>query len=237
MPVYVKMVHNMTAAWGNDSAGVVDQPKQWLFDGDGLTPSGETDLIKFVWNGTDCASGSDAALTGADSDGVAMYLRSYSNATFTVESAAAGQFVYLCYKFGNEEFMWYDARVYMHMLQAVESRVGGKDIAVVDVQEVLAIYANGTSSRDYIRWVAGDDTSDDVCNDTIVVWDSPGEEANGITDVAVYASGGGFLTNFTFDSSAAGLSPTLCYKFAGENDFDATTPVTLLLPCFDDSET
>lgn len=218
MPVYVKMVHNVSAAWGNDSACVVDQSKQWAFDGDGLTPSGDNDLIKFVTDSTDCASGSDAPLTGADSDGVAMYLGPYGDATFLLKSEAAGHYLNLCYKFGNEEFMWYDIQAYAHMLQSVESRVGGKDIAVADVQEILLVHANGTSSEDFIRWVVSDDTSDDSCNDTITItlWDTSGEGTNGTTDIPVYAEGGEFQSDFTFGSSSAGLSPTLCYKFAGK---------------------
>lgn len=214
MPVYVKMVHSVSAVRGNRSACVVDQPKQWTFDGDGLTPSGDNDLIKFVIDSTDCVSGSAAPLTGADSDGVAMYLNTYGNATFILESEAAGHSVNLCYKFGNEEFMWYNIQAYVHMLKLVESRVGGKDIAVVDVQEVLVIHANGTSSEDFIRWVVSEDTTDSSCNDTITIWDTLGK-GNGTTDVPVYAARGDFLTNSTFGSSSAGLSPTLCYKFAG----------------------
>lgn len=209
------MVHNVTATWGNVSSFVIDQAKQWVFGGNGLTP-GETDLIKFVMNDTGCASESDVALTGADSGGVAMYLSPYSNATFTMESAATGQFVYLCYKFGNEEFMWYDIRAYAHMVHSVDSRVGGKDIAVVDVQEVLLVYADGTSSEDWLRWVVSDDTTEGACNDTLVIWDSPDEGANEMTDVPIYVQAGTFLANFTFSSSSAGFSPTLCYKFGGE---------------------
>ncbi|CAN0372238.1 unnamed protein product, partial [Hapterophycus canaliculatus] len=108
MPVYVKMLHNVTASWGGDSACVVDQAKQWFFEGDGLTPGGNIDLIKFVINDTDCAGIFDAPLTGADVDGVAMYLKADGTATFVVESAAAGQYVNLCYKFGSEQYMWYD---------------------------------------------------------------------------------------------------------------------------------
>ncbi|CAN0544030.1 unnamed protein product, partial [Ectocarpus sp. 12 AP-2014] len=102
MPVYVKMVHNMTAVWGSDATCVVDQGKKWAFEGDGLQAGDGRDLIKFVINDTDCASNSEAPLTGADSDGVAMYLETDSTATFIVESAAAGYFINLCYKFGNE---------------------------------------------------------------------------------------------------------------------------------------
>lgn len=216
MPVYVKMVHTMTAAWGNNSACVVDQPKQWVFGGDGLATTGGTDLIKFVVGTTDCTTGSDAILTDADIGGVSMYLTSESSATFVVESTAAGEVLYLCYKFGNEEFMWYEIRAYVNMLKSVESHVGGKDIAVVDVQEIFNIQANGTSSQDYIRWIVADDTSSDgACNGTISVWDISAVEAKEMTDVAVFAEDGAFLTNFTFGSSSAGLSPTLCYKFAG----------------------
>lgn len=216
MPVYVKMVHNVTAAWGNDSACVVDQPKQWFFDGDGLVPGGDTDLIKFVISETDCDSGSDVPLTGADFGGVAMYLSSFGNATFTIQSAAAGQFVNLCYKFGNENFMWYDAQAYIHMLQSVASLVGGKDIAVADVQEVLLVHANGSSSHDYVRWIQSGDASDSACNETIAIRDSADEGANEVIDIPVDTQGGEFLVNFTFESSSAGLAPTLCYKFAGE---------------------
>lgn len=215
MPVYVKMVHNVSAVWGSDSACVADQPKQWIFDGNGLTPSGDKDLIKFVIDSTDCASDFDAPLTGADSDGVAMYLDTYGNATFILESEAAGHSVNLCYKFGNEEFMWYDIQAYVHMLKSVESRVGGKDTAVADIEEILLVHANGSSPEDFIRWVVSDDTSDNSCNDTITVWDTPGE-GNGTTDIPVIARREEFLANFTFGSSSAGLSPTLCYKFSGE---------------------
>lgn len=218
MPVYVKMVHNVTAAWGNDSACVIDQPKQWIFDGDGLTPSGDNDLIKFVIDSTDCASGSDAPLTGADLGGVAMYLGPYGNATFTLGSEAAGLYLNLCYKFGNEEFMWYDIQAYAHMLNSVESRVGGKDIAVANAWEILVVHANGTSSEDFIRWVVSDDTSDDSCNDTIALRDTSSAGGNGTTSIPIYTEGGGFLLNFTFGSSSAGLSPSLCYKFAGIQD-------------------
>lgn len=221
MPVYVKMVHNVTASLGSDLACVVDQAKQWSFRGDGLTPDGGTDLIKFVINNTDCASNSDAPLTAADSDGVAMYLETDSTSTFIFESEAAGQFVTLCYKFGNEEFMWYDIRAFAHMVQSVDSRVGGKDIAVVDVEEVLIVNANGTSLEDYMRWVVSNETSDAACNDTIMVRDSPNEGANEITEMSIYDKGGYFLANFTFSASSAGLSPTLCYKFAGETSFPA----------------
>lgn len=216
MPVYVKMVHTITAAWGGDSACVVDQPKQWSFDGDGLTASGSTDLIKFVVDDTDCASSSDAPLTGADLDGVAMYLEADSTSTFVFESAVAGQFLNLCYKFGNEEFMWYDIRAFAHMVQSVDSRVGGKDIAVVDVEETLVVIADGTSPQDFMRWVVSSDTSDAACSDGIVVRDSPSEEANDITDMPIYEGDGSFLASFTFNAVSAGLSPTLCYKFAGE---------------------
>lgn len=215
MPVYVKMVQNMTAVWGNDSACVVEQPKQWIFDGQGLASNGETDLIKFVVHNADCQSGSDVPLSDSDSDGVAMYLSATKNATFTMESAAAGETVRLCYKFGNEEYMWYNIHVNVHMLQLVESRVGGKYIAVVDVPEVLVIHANSTASQDHIRWIVGDGTSSDAaCNDSIVyIWESADAKT---TDAPVYVVDSTFLTNFTFDSSSAGLSPTLCYKFAGE---------------------
>lgn len=218
MPVYVKMLQNMTAVWGNDSACVVEQPKQWRFDGQGLVSNGKTDLIKFVVHNTDCESGSDVSLSGSDSDGVAMYLSATKNATFTVKSAAAGETVFLCYKFGNEEYMWYNVQVYVHMLQQVESRVGEKDIAVVDVPEVLVFQANGTSLHDHIRWVVGDGTSSDAtCNDSIVyIWQNANAWATKMTDAPVYFVDSAFLANFTFDSSSAGLSPTLCYKFAGE---------------------
>lgn len=215
MPVYVKMVHSMTAAWGGDSACVVDQAKQWTFDGDGLMASGSTDLIKFVVDDTDCASSSDAPLTGADLDGVAMYLEADSTSTFTFESAVAGQFLNLCYKFGNEEFMWYDIQAFAHMVQFVESQVGGNDIAVVDIEEVLVIQAYGTSSQDFMRWVASSETSDVACSDGILVRDSPDEGANNITDVSIYDEEGYFLASFTFSAFSAGSSPTLCYKFAG----------------------
>lgn len=210
------MVHNVSAAWGNDSSCVVDQPKQWIFDGDGLTPSGDNDLIKFVIDSTDCVSGSDAPLTGADSDGVAMYLSPYGNASFILESEAAGHYLNLCYKFGNEEFMWYDIQAYAHMLRSVESRVGGKDIAVANVWEVLVVDGNGTSSEDFIRWIVSDDTSDDSCSDVITLLGTSGAGTNGTTDITIYAEGARFLSNFTFGSSSAGLSPTLCYKFSGK---------------------
>lgn len=217
MPVYVKMVHSMTAAWGGDSACVVDQAKQWAFDGDGLAASGSTDLIKFVVDDTDCASSSDAPLTGADLDGAAMYLETDSTSTFIFEPAVAGQFVNLCYKFGNEEFMWYDIHAFVHMVQFVDSRVGGKDIAVVDVEEILVVHANGTSSQDHMRWVVSSETSDIACSDSILVRDSSNEgEANNITDMPIYDEGGYFLALFTFSAFSAGLSPTLCYKFAGD---------------------
>lgn len=209
------MMHNVTASWGNDSACVVDQAKQWAFQGDGLTSDGRTDLIKFVINDTDCSSSSDAPLTAADSNGVAMYLKTDSTSTFILESEAAGQLVNLCYKFGNEEFMWYDVQAFAHMVQSVDSRVGGKDIAVVDAEEVLIINANGTSTKDYMRWVVSNETSDAACNDTIVVRHSPNEGANETAEMAIYDKGGYFLANFTFSESSAGLSPALCYKFAG----------------------
>lgn len=216
MPVYVKMVHSITAALGQDSACVVDQAKKWTFDGDGLTASGGTDLIKFVVDDTDCASDSDAPLTGADFDGVAMYLEADSTSTFIFESAAAGQFVNLCYKFGNEEFMWYDIKAFAHMVQFVDSRVGGKDIAVVDIEEVLVVHAHGTSLQDYMRWVVSSETSDAACSDGILVRDSPNEGASSITDMPIYDEGGLFLASFTFSTTSAGLSPALCYKFAGK---------------------
>lgn len=216
MPVYVKMVHSMTASWGSDPSCVVDQPKQWAFDGDGLTPSGYTDLIKFVIDDTDCASESDAPLTEADSDGVAMFLETDNTSTFTIESAAAGKLLNLCYKFGNEEYMWYDIQAFAHMVQSVDSRVGGIDIAVVDVEEVMVVHANGTSTQDLVRWVVSDNISDAACSDAISVRDTPDEGANEITDVPIYDEEDSFLADFTFNASSAGLSPTLCYKFAGE---------------------
>ncbi|CAM9792611.1 unnamed protein product, partial [Ectocarpus sp. 13 AM-2016] len=216
MPVYVKMVHNMTAVWGSDATCVVDQGKKWAFEGDGLQAGDDRDIIKFVVNDTDCASNSEAPLTGADSDGVAMYLETDSTATFIVESAAAGYFINLCYKFGNEEFMWYDIRAFAHMVKSVDSLVGGKDIAVVDVEEVLVIRANGTSSQDYMRWVVSNETSGTSCNDTVFVLDGPSEGANEIIDIPISYRGGVFLANFTFSASSAGLSPILCYKFADE---------------------
>ncbi|CAN0540052.1 unnamed protein product, partial [Ectocarpus sp. 12 AP-2014] len=216
MPVYVKMVHNMTAVWGSDGTCVVDQGKKWAFEGDGLQAGDDRDLIKFVINDTDCASSSEAPLTGADSDGVAMYLEADSTATFIVESAAAGYFINLCYKFGNEEFMWYDIRAFAHMVKSVDSLVGGKDIAVVDVEEVLVIRANGTSSQDYMRWIVSNETPGTSCNDTVVVLDGPSEGANEIIDMPIFYRGGVFLANFTFSASSAGLSPILCYKFADE---------------------
>lgn len=219
MPVYVKMVHSMTAAWGEDSACVIDQAKQWAFDGDGLTASGSTDLIKFVVDDTDCASNSDAPLTGADLDGVAMYLEVDNTSTFIFESEVAGQSLNLCYQFGNEEFMWYDIQTFAHMVQFVDSQVGGKDIAVADVEEILVVHGNGTSSQDYMRWVVSNETSDAACSDVILVRDGPNEEANNITDIPMYDKGGYFLANFTFSTFSAGLSPTLCYKFAGEGGF------------------
>lgn len=218
MPVYVKMVRNMTASWGNDTACVAEQPKQWVFDGDGLASDGATDLIKFVVNRTDCESGSDATLSEADRDGTAMYLSAGKNATFTIDPGAAGNSVFLCYKFGNEIFQWYDKRAYVHMLQLVGSRTGGTDIAVVDVQEVLVIHANGTSLQDNIRWVVSDQgiSSDAICNNAVVdIWDDFDEETDPTTEAPVYARGGVFLANFTFDTSSAGLSPNLCYKFSG----------------------
>lgn len=219
MPVYVKMVHSMAAAWGRDSACVIDQVKQWTFDGDGLTASGSTDLIKFVVDATDCASGSDAPLTGADVDGVAMYLEADSTSTFIFEFAVAGQFLNLCYKFDNEEFMWYEIQAFAHMVQSVDSRVGGKDIAVVDVEETLVVHADGTSSEDFMRWVVSSETSDAACSDTVFVRDSPNEGANEITDMPIYDDAGSFLASFTFNALSAGIWPTLCYKFAGEAVF------------------
>lgn len=215
MPVYVKMVHSMTAVWGRDSACVVDQAKQWTFDGDGLTASGSTDLIKFVVDEEDCASSSDAPLTGADLDGVAMYLEADSTSTFIFESSVAGHYLNLCYKFGNEEFMWYGIQAFAHMVQYVESQVGGEGIAVVDVEEVLVVHADGTSSQDHMRWVLSSETSDAACNDGVLVRDSPNEGANNITDMPIYAEGENFLASFTFSAFSSGLSPTLCYKFAG----------------------
>lgn len=216
MPVYVKMVHTMTAAWGNSSACVADQPKQWVFHGDGLAPIADTDLVKFIVDATDCTSGSDVTLTGADENGVAMYTTADRKAAFNIQPAAAGKSVYLCYKFGNEEYMWYDIRAYVHHLQSVESRVGGEDIAVVDVEEVLVIHANGASSKDRIRWVVRDDTTlDEDCNESIRVWDSAAAVPEGMMEVPVLFNGGEFTTNFTFDSTSAGLSPALCYKFGG----------------------
>ena len=223
MPVYVKMVHSMTASWGSDPSCVVDQPKQWAFDGDGLTPSGYTDLIKFVIDDTDCASDADAPLTAADSDGVAMFLATDSTSTFIIESAAAGQLVNLCYKFGNEEYMWYDIQVFAHMVQSVDSRVGGIDIAVVDVEEVMVVQAFGASSQDHIRWVVSNDLSGTACSDPIFVRDTPDEGANEITDVPIYDEDDSFLADFTFSASSAGFSPTLCYKFAGEAVFPEKT--------------
>lgn len=219
MPVYVKMVRNVTARWGSDSACVVDQAKQWLFEGDGLTPGGNTDLIKFVVNDTDCSGASDAPLTGADVDGVAMYLGTDSTSTFVVESEAAGQYVNLCYKFGNEEYMWYDVRVFTHMLQSLDSRVGGADIAVVEAEEIIVVHGHGTSSQDYLRWVVSNETSDTACNDTISVLDSVNEGASELIEMPVYENGGDSLANFTFAAFSAGLSPTLCYKFGGEATF------------------
>eukprot|EP00903_Cladosiphon_okamuranus_P005351 g5346.t2 len=216
MPVYVKMVHSMRASWGGDSSCVVDQAKEWTFGGDGLTASGSTDLIKFVVDDTDCANSTDAPLTGADEDGVAMYLEADSTSTFTFESAAAGHFLNLCYKFGNEEFMWYDIQTFAHMVQFVESQVGGRDIAVVDVEEVLVVQAHGTSSQDFMRWVASSEASDAACSDGVLVRDSPDEGANNITDMPIYEEGGYFLASFTFSAFSAGSSPTLCYKFADE---------------------
>lgn len=215
------MVHNMTAEWGNDSASVAEQQKQWNFAGDGLTADGETDLIKFVANDSKCESGFDATLFGADSDGVAMYLTAETAANFTIEPEAAGKSLFLCYKFGNEKYQWYNVSVYVHMLQSVESRTGGKDIAVVDVLEVFVLHANGTSVQDSIRWVASDDTTtDSACNDSVLdIWDRDQLEADPISASPVYLASGTFRANFTFDSSSAGLSPTLCYKFAGEDDF------------------
>lgn len=218
MEVYVKMVHNMTAAWGDDSVCVADQAKRWRFGGNGLQPGGETDSIKFVINKTDCVSGSDAPLSSSDLDSTAMYLASGYDATFTLEPAAAGRSLYVCYKFGDEEYMWYDFRVKVHMLHSVESRVGGSDIAVIDVLEVLAVNANGTSSHDHIRWIAGEgDMSDDACNDTIVEWRSSDEDAEEREDIPIYVYNEAYLVNFTFASSSAGLAPILCYKFAGES--------------------
>lgn len=216
MPVYVKMVHNVTASWGGDSACVVDQAKQWLFAGDGLTPGGNTDLIKFVANDTDCFGVSDVPLSGADVDGVAMYLEADSTSTFVIDSAAAGQYVNLCYKFGNEEYMWYDIRVFTHMVQSLDSHVGGADIAVVDAEEIIIVHGYGTSSQDYMRWVVSNETSDAACNDTITVLDSANAGSSEVIEMPIYNKGGDYLANFTFAASSAGLSPTLCYKFAGE---------------------
>lgn len=227
MPVYVKMMHNVTASWGNNSACVVDQAKRWAFQGDGLTSDGGTDLIKFVINATDCASSSDAPLTAADSNGVAMYLETDSTSTFILESEAAGQLVNLCYKFGNEEFMWYDIQAFAHKVQSVDSRVGGKDIAVVDAEEVLVVNAYGSSTEDYMRWIVSNETSDIACNDTVVVRDSPNEGANEMTEMSIYHKGGYFLANFTFSESSAGFSPILCYKFAGTASFRTCSPLEM----------
>lgn len=217
MPVYVKMVHSMTAAWGNDSTCVAEQRKQWNFGGDGLTANGETDLIKFVANDKNCENGSDATLAGADSDDVAMYLTTGAAAKFTIEPASAGKSLFLCYKFGNEKYQWYNMSMYVHMLQSVESRTGGTDIAVVEVLEVFVLHANGTSVQDSVRWVVSDDTTtDSACNDTVLdIWDNDQLEADPLSASPVYLALGTFRANFTFDSSSAGLSPTLCYKFAG----------------------
>lgn len=220
MPVYVKMVHNMIAAWGNDAACVAEQPKRWSFVGDGLTPDGATDLIKFVGVEVDCESGFDITLSGADSSGIAMYLAAEGHATFTIDPEAAGKSIFLCYQFGTENYHWYNMSAYVHMLQSVGSRVGGNDIAVVDVLETFVLHANGTSSRDRLRWVVSDDTmSDSTCtdNNTIIdVWDSVDPEGVPISESSVDVGAGVFLANFTFDSSSAGLSPMLCYKFGGE---------------------
>lgn len=203
----------MTAAWGNNSAFVADQPKQWIFHGDGLTSTANTDMVKFVVDAIDCRSGSDVPLTGADVDGVAMYTTSNHKAAFNIQSAVAGKSVSLCYKFANEEYMWYDIRAYVHHLHSVKSRVGGADIAVVDVEEVLEIHADGVSSKDLSRWVVSDDTPlDEDCNASIRVWDSGPKE---LMELPVVFDGGAFTTNFTFNSTSAGLSPFLCYKFGG----------------------
>ncbi|CAM9252504.1 unnamed protein product, partial [Discosporangium mesarthrocarpum] len=225
-PVFVKMLHNITAVWGNDTAAVAEQPKQWLFRGDGLFSGTDTDLIKFVVNTTSCDTdapgndGYDAELNGADLDGISMYLDKNSNATFTFQPSVAGRNVSLCYKFDQEPYKWYDIKVYVHMLNTVGTLVGGTNIAVVDVQEVFAVDANGTSTTDYMRWISTTDTSDAACLlDDTIVWtkESPHARENVTDEIPVYRhSSGVFHANFTFNDSASGLSPTLCYKFGGE---------------------
>lgn len=212
------MVHNMSAAWGSDSACVAEQPKQWVFGGDGTTPDGATDLIKFVIDHGDCDTGSDVALIGSDMEDAAMYLKQGNNATFSIDLPAAGNLIYLCYKFGNENFQWYNITTYVHMLQSLGSWTGGTDIAVVEVQEIGIIRANGSSLQDKIRWVLVDGApSDFSCGSGIVdLWDHYAKDTDPETEAPVYLAEGSFLANFTFNASSAGLSPTLCYKFAGE---------------------
>lgn len=218
-PVFVKMVSIVWASWGGDSACVAEQPKQWAFDGDGLTADGATDLIKFTVGDGDCGSDSDAGIRKSDFGGVAMYLTQGRNATIDFESSVAGHFVFLCYKFGNEVFQWYNISTYVHNLRSVRSLTGGTDIAVVDTQELLVVHANGSSSLDRIRWISAVDqtASDDSCNGSAVqIWDGSGEDAHPTTEAPVIDAEGIFLANFTFRNTSAGLSPTLCYKFSGD---------------------
>ncbi|CAN0028228.1 unnamed protein product, partial [Choristocarpus tenellus] len=200
-PVYVKMIHNITAVWGNTTAAVVEQPKQWQFAGHGLGADGATDLIKFVINTTSCntdtagSSGFDAELSSADSDGVAMYLGQGPNATFIFEDSVAGANASLCFKFGNEPYQWYNIVVYVHMVQSVGTLTGG---------EVFLINANGTSTLDYIRWIKSA-TSDSACleNDNFIpITNHPNAQgANFTNEAPVYLqSNRAYQTNFTFNS-------------------------------------
>lgn len=211
-------LHGIPAAEeGSTSVSVAGYSKVLTVSGFGVARYDEARWLLGGASNCTSAVGVASLTSGGDNGENSAVVSSSNQASFEfapdiferdVITGNVGATATLCYKFGSERFQHYPtASMQIRHITGWTSSVGGSSVAVVGVMESLTFtgygVSAGTHAGDRARWIlSGSDC-----------YNNSAENSDAASDLVSVTNG---QAAFTFQPSASGSSPRLCYRFEEE---------------------